>query len=76
VYVSELQQQTGLLFIPQVIYEQEEPWWNYIHMRILLIRPTELSGSPYSSHLVANQKKLGEGNNEFGLLNTFLHTSK
>jgi hypothetical protein len=29
-YVSELRQPTGLLFIPQVIYEHEEPWWNDI----------------------------------------------
>jgi hypothetical protein len=33
----------------------------------LLIRPPEISGSPTSSHLMANQEKLGEGNYEFGL---------
>jgi hypothetical protein len=27
-HVSELQPQTDLLFIPQVIHEHEEPWWN------------------------------------------------
>jgi hypothetical protein len=27
--VSELRPPTGLLFIPQVIYEHGEPWWNY-----------------------------------------------
>jgi hypothetical protein len=27
-YVSELRIPTGLLFIPQVIYECGEPWWN------------------------------------------------
>jgi hypothetical protein len=26
-YVSELRPPTGVLFIPQVIYEHEEPWW-------------------------------------------------
>jgi hypothetical protein len=30
-YVSELQPLTGLLFIPQVIYESEQPWWNDIN---------------------------------------------
>jgi hypothetical protein len=28
--VSELLAQTGPLFIPQVIYEHGEPWWNDI----------------------------------------------
>jgi hypothetical protein len=27
-YVSELRPPVGLLFIPQVIYEHGEPWWN------------------------------------------------
>jgi hypothetical protein len=29
-YVSELRPSMGLLFIPQVIYEHREPWWNDI----------------------------------------------
>jgi hypothetical protein len=29
-YVSELRPPTGLLFIPQIIYEYGEPWWNDI----------------------------------------------
>jgi hypothetical protein len=29
-YVSELPPSMGLLFIPQVIYEHGESWWNYI----------------------------------------------
>jgi hypothetical protein len=29
-YVSELRRPTGILFIPQVIYEHGEPWWNDI----------------------------------------------
>jgi len=42
----------------------------------LLIRPPELSGNPTSSHLVANQEELGEGNDEFGLTKYLFHTSK
>jgi hypothetical protein len=33
-----------------------------------LIRPPELSSNPSSSYLVANQKDLGEGNDELGLI--------
>jgi len=29
-YVYELRPPTGLLFIPQLIYEHGEPWWNDI----------------------------------------------
>jgi hypothetical protein len=46
---------TGQLFIPQVIYEQGEPWWNDIY-RIIPICPPELSGNPTSSHLAANRR--------------------
>jgi hypothetical protein len=49
-YVSELRP-TGLLFIPQVIYEHGEPWWNAIDRGNLLIRPTDLSGK-YTSRVV------------------------
>jgi hypothetical protein len=40
-YVSELRPPTGLLFIPRVIPEHWEPWWNDIDGRQLLIRPSE-----------------------------------
>jgi hypothetical protein len=43
-YLYKLQPQTGLLSIPQVIYENWEPWRN----RELLTRPQELSGNPTS----------------------------
>jgi hypothetical protein len=56
-HVSELRPPTGLLFIPQVIYEHGEPWWND-NDRGKLIHPPELSGNPTSSHLVARQEKL------------------
>jgi hypothetical protein len=32
-YVCELQPPTSLLFIPQMIYEYGEPWWNDIDRR-------------------------------------------
>jgi hypothetical protein len=41
-----------------------------------LIFPPQLSVNPTSSHLVANQDELCEGNDEFGLQNIFVHTSK
>jgi hypothetical protein len=47
-YVSELRPPTGLLLIPQVIYEHGEAWWNDIGKGKLLIRQPELSGNPTS----------------------------
>jgi hypothetical protein len=49
-YVSELLPITGLSFIPQVIYEYGEPWWNDdVNRRKLLTHlatlPAETSGS-------------------------------
>jgi hypothetical protein len=44
-YVSGLRPPTGLLLIPQVIYERGESWWNDIDRGKLLIRPPELSGN-------------------------------
>jgi hypothetical protein len=57
-YVSEQRPPTGLLFIPQLIYEHGEPQWNDIHRVKLPIRPPELSASRTSSHIVAMQKKV------------------
>jgi hypothetical protein len=67
-YVSELRPPTDLLFIPQLIYELGEPWWNKNDRRKLLIRPQELSGNHTSIHLVAKQDELGQENDEFGLI--------
>jgi hypothetical protein len=58
-----------------VKYEYGEPWWNDIDRLILLIRPPELSRHSLSSHLVANQEELGEGNDKFGLRNIFVQNS-
>jgi hypothetical protein len=44
-YVSKLQPQMGILFIPQVIYEHGDPCWNDIDRGKLPIRPPELSGN-------------------------------
>jgi hypothetical protein len=55
-YVSELRPSTGLLFIPQMIYEHGEPWWNddvgrgkhwFVHHSALIILPAETSGSKH-----------------------------
>jgi hypothetical protein len=48
-YISELRPPTGVLFIPQAIYEHGEPWWNDKTVdRGILIGPPELSGNPSS----------------------------
>jgi hypothetical protein len=39
----------------------------------ILILPPELSGNPTSSHLVARQKELGEGNDEFSFRTVFVN---
>jgi hypothetical protein len=52
-YVSELRPPTGLLFIPKVIYEYVEPWWNdiyrgksrFIHHSAVAILPAEAASS-------------------------------
>jgi hypothetical protein len=46
------------LFILRVIYEHEEPWWNDINRRKLLLCPPELSGNTTNSYLVAKQEEL------------------
>jgi hypothetical protein len=57
-----------------VIYEHEELWWNYIDRG--KHSSTRAFGNPTSSHLVAKQDELGEGNYDFVLLSIFVHTSK
>jgi hypothetical protein len=47
-FVSELQAPTSSLFIPQVIHEHREPWWNDIDKGKLVIRPPQLSGNSTS----------------------------
>jgi hypothetical protein len=47
-HVSELWLQLDLLFIPQMIYDHGEPWWNDISRGRLLIHLPELSGNPTS----------------------------
>jgi hypothetical protein len=50
-----------------VIYEPQEPWWNENGREKLLIHPPEVSDNPTSSHLIAKQDEMGEGNDEIGL---------
>jgi hypothetical protein len=61
-----------------IVHSQGDTWprRNDIDREILLIHPPELSGNPTSNHLVANQKEHVEGNDEFGLWNAFILTSK
>jgi hypothetical protein len=73
-YVSELRPQTGLLFIPQVIHEHAEQWWNE-STEENLIRPPGFSANPTSRHLVANQEEVRK-DGEFSLRSIFVHTSK
>jgi hypothetical protein len=47
-HVSELRPLMGLFFIPQVIYEHGEPWWNHID-RGKLIRPPDLCSNSAST---------------------------
>jgi hypothetical protein len=61
-YVSELRPPTGLLFIPQVIYQHGGTRWSVIDRR-KLIRPPGLSGST-----ISKAGGTGEGNREFGLM--------
>jgi hypothetical protein len=55
-YISELLPLTDLLFIPNVIHEHGEPWWNDINIGKLQIPSPELSGNPVSRRLVASRK--------------------
>jgi hypothetical protein len=49
----------GLLFIPQVIYEHVEPWWN-INGKTPDSSTTALWQSYQQSHLVAKQEELSK----------------
>jgi hypothetical protein len=57
-YVSELRPPTGLLFIPQVIYEYGEPRWNDMDSG-KLNNPPELCDNSTRSNLVAKQEGNG-----------------
>jgi hypothetical protein len=54
-YVSELLTPTGLLFIPQVMYELGKPWWNDVDGGELLIRPTERAVAGLSAELSSSK---------------------
>jgi hypothetical protein len=63
----ELQPPIRLLFIPQVIYEHKEPWWNDIYRRTPLILQLELWQS-YQQTSSTKASGTGKGNDEFILM--------
>jgi hypothetical protein len=69
-FASELRPTSGLLFIPEVIYEHAGLQWNDIDWGKLLIRPTELSCNPTAELLGSKAWGTSEGN-EF-CLKTYL----
>jgi hypothetical protein len=76
-YVSELRSQTGLLFIPQVIYEPGEPWWNDVDRGKHLVISPDLSGSHTSTVIWYQPGETGEGNDKFDLAKCVcVHTCK
>jgi hypothetical protein len=58
----------GLLFIPQVMYEHGELWWNDVEWG-KLIHQSAVWQSYQQGHLVASQEDLGKGNYGFYLQN-------
>jgi hypothetical protein len=62
-HVSELWIPVGILFIPQVIYDNGEPWWMIsTGENFPSVHQNALWQSYQQSYLVANQEVLGEGN--------------
>jgi hypothetical protein len=61
----------GVLFVPQVLFERGEPWWNEVDGGKLLIRPHELSSNPASRVVWQQAGGMGEGKDEFGLVKYF-----
>jgi hypothetical protein len=59
-YVSERRPPTGLLLIPQVIYEHGEQWWNNTDREELLICPPDLIANVTNSYLVTKQQELAK----------------
>jgi hypothetical protein len=64
------------LFFPQVVHEYEEPWLNDTDRVKLLIRPTDISGNPTSSHPLAKQEELGSGNDYLAFRSIFVHSRR
>jgi hypothetical protein len=62
------------LFIPQVIYEHGEPWWNDIDRGTFLICPPELSGHP--TRKVIWKQAGGKMNENLALRSIFVNTCK
>jgi hypothetical protein len=74
-YVSEMRPPTCLFFIPRVIYQHGEPWWNDIDRgNSLLVNQSSLVFLK-QSHLVENQKEVAKQMN-FAWGSIFVHTLK
>jgi hypothetical protein len=75
-YVPEMRPPTGILFIPQVIYEHGRTMVEWCPQRKTPDPSSRALRQSYQqSHLVANQE-LGEGNCEFSLRIIFVYTWK
>jgi hypothetical protein len=64
-YFSELRPPS--LFVPQVIYEHGEQWWNDMNRRKLLISQPDISANPASSNLLAKEKEMAKKTIHFAL---------
>jgi hypothetical protein len=74
-YISELRPPSGLLFIPQVVYDYREPWWNDIdRVNANSFHRAHWQSCRQSSS--SNAGGTGEGNGEFCLKKCLFHTSK
>jgi hypothetical protein len=76
-YVSKLRRATGILFIPQAIYQHRVPWWNdigrenswFVHQSYLAILPVESSSRKWRRCLAKEMMNLA-------LRSIFIHASK
>jgi hypothetical protein len=66
----------GVKFIPQVIYEHGEPWWNDVDRGKLLTHPPELSGSHTSTVISCKAGGMGKRNENSALQIVFVHIFK
>jgi hypothetical protein len=76
-HVSELRPPTGLLFVPQMVYEHGEPWWNAINGGETPDSSTRaLWHSHQQSHVVAKQEGLAKEVMKCCIMKYLFHTWK